>query len=541
MNIHPMNPETSAKLLAINKLLTQSLELQEVLQNVTAAASELISVPHTFIIYLYDESVDKLRLAEGKGINKEALQKVSFLPGESIAGKVYRDKEPKLFKSEPEIDSYMENMSEKNYQYYYEGVYKRKIKSTFCVPILNNNRCLGVLVVNNFEENGIFTKADMQVIRVVADQSAIAIDNSNVYQSLKEKNHLLNQSVLIHKQFHQLIVEGAGIEEIVSLLQSIIGSKVVHHPTNIYEEDENVFPIVRGKEVLGILELEKSFASFEEIEQAAIEHASLTIALELIKDNALLEKELQFREEIFNQLIEGISSYDLKRLVHYFDWDEDEQVQCIIVEGKQEPIWQQNKLKDKEWFIRSIDTILTAMSGKCLVFPHAFRLIIVISTGRENSAWDVIKRIEAEWKSKKQLQYGIGRETVIYHLSNSYKEAIRALNYAKSAKETNVAEYAELGFERLLHEVDTSTIDVFIQDKLGNLLAADPNFIETLQTFIENNKNHKETAASLHIHGNTLYYRLKKAEELLQIDLTNEKNWLDLEIAIRLFVASNKF
>ncbi|SFB02200.1 GAF domain-containing protein [Lentibacillus halodurans] len=199
------NPQTASKLLELNKLLTQSLKLESVLQNVIAAASELIEIADTFIVYLYDESADKLKLAEGKGIHEESLKKVAFDPGESIAGKVFRDREPKLFTSEQEIDRYMSNMSKVNYRYYYKGVYKQKIKSAFCVPILNRNRCLGVLVVDNFKENGIFAEEDMQVIRVVAEQSAIAIENSNVYHNLKEKNDLLAQSISIHTKYYRLM------------------------------------------------------------------------------------------------------------------------------------------------------------------------------------------------------------------------------------------------------------------------------------------------------------------------------------------------
>lgn len=535
-----LNPQKAAKLLELNKLLTQSLKLEEVLENVIMAASELVKVSDTFIIYLYDESDNKLRLAEGKGIDKESLQKVSFSPGESIAGKVFRDREPKLFLSENEIDDFMSNMSEENYRYYYEGIYKRKIKSAFCVPIVNKNRCLGVLVVDNFKQDGIFTDADMQVIHVLAEQSAIAIDNSNVYQSLKEKNDLLAQGTAIHNKFYQLIIEGGGIDKIVSLLESIIGSKVVHHSTDIYEKNEAVFSIVRGNEVLGVLELEKPIHTFTSLEQIVIEQASLTIAIELMKDNALLVKELQFREEVFNQLIEGISDHDLRRILNHFQWDEKCDVQCMVVEGEEFSLWHQDKLKDKEWFVRSIEEIVTIVCGKSLVLTRAFQLIMVFPAENKNIAGKVIKNINAVWGTKKRLLFGVGRETSVHHIATSYKEAIRSVSYGKTSQDTNIVEYAKLGIERLLHEADGSAIEMFMWDKIGTLLHIDHVFLETLKTYIEHNKNHKETAAILNIHVNTLYYRLKKIKKLLEIDFNDEKEWLDVVIAIRLYVASNK-
>src|SRR5699024_2863553 len=125
----------------------------------------------------------------------------AFSPGESITGKVFKDRASKLFTSENEIDEYMSNMSAKNFKYYYKGVYEQKVKSAFVVPIMKKDHCYGVVIVDNFKHDGIFTKEDMQVIEIVADQSAIALENSLIYENLKEKNHLLEQSISIHNQF----------------------------------------------------------------------------------------------------------------------------------------------------------------------------------------------------------------------------------------------------------------------------------------------------------------------------------------------------
>ncbi|MEC5424334.1 helix-turn-helix domain-containing protein [Virgibacillus sp. C22-A2] len=528
------------KLLEINKMLTQSLKIDEVLRNVIVAANDLIDISDTLIIYLYDESANRLRLADGEGIRREMLENIAFSPGESIAGKVFVDKKSKLFISEEEIDSYMRDMSEANYHYYFEGVYRRKIKSAFCVPILTKDRCLGVLVVNNFKQDGVFTKEDIQVIEIVADQSAIAIDNSSMYHSLKEKNNLLTQSMDIHNQFYKMIIEGGGVERVIRLLESIIHSKVTHHSTAFYEDKDTLFPIVRGKEVLGILELEKSFYLFSPMDQIAIKHASLTLALELVKNNAIHEKELHFRSEVFNQLLEGLSNDDLDRALTYIQWKEDWILQCIIIEGENGPLWEQEKLTDKEWFIRSIEQIVTSIGIYSVVFTRAFQVIIIVPTIQENVVHKIIKSINAKWGAKKQLLFGIGRETTIRNLSLTYKEALRSVAFAKSNKDSTVVEYAKLGIERLLHEVDPATIEMFMHDKLSELFKMGSSFMDTLKCFIEQNKNHKKTAEVLHVHPNTLYYRLKKLEEVLQIDINNEKQWLDLVIAMKLFMASNK-
>ncbi|MFC4557795.1 helix-turn-helix domain-containing protein [Virgibacillus kekensis] len=534
-----LNSETAAKLLELNKLLTKSLKLEEVLQNVVNAAGELVAVADTIIIYLLDQSDGKLRLAEGKGINNDALKQVAFSPGESIAGKVYCEKAPKLFSSEQEIDSFMCDMSEKNYQFYFTGIHERKIKSAFCVPILNKDRCLGVLVVDNFKQDGVFTGADLQVIQILAEQSAIAIDNSYVYRSLKEKNDLLAQAADMHNMYYRMIIEGGGVDQIVSLLEAFTETHVTYHATEPYAEDHTLFPIVRGKEVLGTLKLERPFHTFTQIEQAAIEQASLAIAIELMKDHALLAKELQFREEVFNQLMEGIPEYDLDRILRYFDWKKEAAIQCMVIEGRERQLWKQDKLKDKEWFIRSIEEILTSICGKSLVLSRAFQLIMIFPVSDKKTTERVINRVDASFGTG-EILFGVGREASVYQIGTSYKEAVRSLNYAKARPGKQVVEYAKLGMERLLYEIDGSTADMYVEDKLGGLLGSEKVYLETLQTFVELNKNHKDTASALHIHPNTLYYRLKRVEKLLNIDLNNEKEWLDLVIALHLYVAGNK-
>jgi len=530
------------KLLEINKLLTQSLNLDEVLKNLITAASELINITDTFMIYLFDELTGKLKLAEAIGVNVEPLKKITFSPGESITGKVFLEKKAILFKSEQEIDFYMSNMSNENYQYYLSGVHKKKIKSAFCVPIIYKERCFGVLVVDNFNQDGLFSKADLEVIQIIADQSAIAIEHSRVYHNLLQKNELLSKTISIHKKFYQLIIEGEGIERILLLLENLIGSKVIYHEVNLYEEDTNYYPIVRGREILGVLELVMPFYSFREHEQLIIEHACLAIALEITKDNSLLEQEFHFRNEIFNQLVNGLFDYDINRVLHYLKWKETGDVQCIIFEGLTRPLWKNGKVKEKQRLVLSIERMLTNICGNNFVVTNAFQLIIVLNEmkDKDNTFEKIVRVINGIVGEDFEIVIGVGRKTTIQQIATSYKEAIKSIHYAKTTKTSNVVEYSKLGIERLFHEMEPQRIDIYIQDKIGKLLFSESILIETLLCYIGHNKNHKETANELHIHSNTLYYRLKKIEEILQINLNNEKEWVDTVIAIRLYVARHK-
>ncbi|MDW0110723.1 helix-turn-helix domain-containing protein [Sporosarcina aquimarina] len=523
------------KLLEINKMLTQSLQLDEILHNVVQAASELVEVADVIIIYLYDEDTKTLRFAKGEGVQEEALSRVAFAEGESITGKVFVHRQAKLFTTRVEIEEHMENMTDQNARHYYEGVHQRQVKSTFCVPILNKDRCLGVVVVNSYKQDSIFTAEDMNVIEVVAGQSAIAIDNAKVYEHLQQKNTLLEKSISIHNTFYQMIIEGRGIETVLSLLQKMIGSKVGYHSYLEGMKEEHFFPIRKGVDTLGFLSFLQPFEQFNEMEKITIEQASLSIALELIKENALYEKEIHFREQVFNQLLEGISGRELDAALHYVNWRTDTRVQCLIIEGNQKPLWKVDHLVDKERLIKSVEQRLRVKQVAPLLFARAFQLIVILPTSSEQPAQELLRSIRQIWSDDTDNIYGIGRETTIQELSVSYKEAKRSVGYAKRYK-IPVVEYSMLGLERLLCEVDQELLERYMHDKLHRLQTADTALIHTVKLFIRSNRNQKQTAKELHVHPNTLYYRLKKTEELLGIDFSNEKDWMDFVIAFRIYV-----
>lgn len=527
------------KLLEINKMLTQSLQLNEILYNLIQAASELVEVADVIIIYLYDEETKTLRFAKGAGVDEEALARVAFGEGESITGKVFVDQRAKLFTSQLEIEDYMKDITEENSRYYHEGVQQRNVKSVFCVPIVKREKCLGVVVVNNYQQDGIFTTEDMNVIEIVAGQSAIAIDNAKVYKHLRQQNQLLEKSISIHSAFYRLIIEGQGIDNALSLLERMIGCPVSFHSYLEENEDQHVFPIRKGTDTLGNLILDKPFEHFTKMEQITIEQASLFIALELIKENALYEKEIHFREQVFNHLMEGISGKELEYGLNYVKWNNETTVQCLIMEGNKKPLWAVDHLIGKEQLVKSVERTLQTETFSPLIFTRAFQLIIIIPTSPKQSIRDMVDDISRVWRGNQDIIYGIGRETTIQELSVSYKEATRSIGYAKRYN-IPIVEYSMLGIERLLYEVDQDLLERFMHDKLHRLQTVDQSVIDTLQLFITFNKNHKRTAEALHIHPNTLYYRLKKVEELLEIDLTNEKDWIDLVIAFQIYVEHNE-
>lgn len=74
------------------------------------------------------------------------------------------------------------------------------------------------------------------------------------------------------------------------------------------------------------------------------------------------------------------------------------------------------------------------------------------------------------------------------------------------------------------------------QDKLAThakkLEQTDPSLITTLLCWFENNCDNKSTSSALYIHPNTLRYRLKRVEEICQIDIHSYKEMCHLYFSL---------
>ncbi|MCT2537000.1 AAA family ATPase [Aquibacillus koreensis] len=63
----------------------------------------------------------------------------------------------------------------------------KQIKSVLSIPILSQNKLLGVLYLENNQSTNAFTRERIQVLTMLSSQIAISIDNANLYASLEQK------------------------------------------------------------------------------------------------------------------------------------------------------------------------------------------------------------------------------------------------------------------------------------------------------------------------------------------------------------------
>jgi DNA-binding PucR family transcriptional regulator len=93
------------------------------------------------------------------------------------------------------------------------------------------------------------------------------------------------------------------------------------------------------------------------------------------------------------------------------------------------------------------------------------------------------------------------------------------------------------GVHDLLRTVPAEERRRFAESVLGGVLD-DPDLLLTLRTLLRTNRSATRTAVLLHVHQNTVRYRLGRVESLLERDLRDVDDVVDLQVALRLLDGS---
>ncbi|WEG13214.1 sugar diacid recognition domain-containing protein [Pullulanibacillus sp. KACC 23026] len=123
-------------------------------------------------------------------------------------------------------------------------------------------------------------------------------------------------------------------------------------------------------------------------------------------------------------------------------------------------------------------------------------------------------------KKKLQCAIGIGGayETIPGY-RKSYEEAEQCLRLIELKKsDQNVMHIEDWGILRLLDKVPEAAKTSFIEHYLRDKLPLAEELMQTLQLFLELDQDIESTAKALHIHRNTLVYRLEKIKTLWHLD-----------------------
>lgn len=123
-------------------------------------------------------------------------------------------------------------------------------------------------------------------------------------------------------------------------------------------------------------------------------------------------------------------------------------------------------------------------------------------------------------------------------LRHSYDEARRAADVARVTSALGpVVPYGELGVYALLAQLPPDELADAVHPGIRALLdgtGGHDDLIETLAAYLDNAGDAKRTVAQLHVHRATLYYRLRRIEELSGLDLSRGDDRFAAHLSLKL-------
>jgi K+-sensing histidine kinase KdpD len=181
------------RLVELSMTLNSTLDLDELLQQITATATELLDCEASSIL-LYDEKNPRLYFAAATGSDPAKLAEIPVPIDNSLAGTIFRTNQPMILNDVERDPRHYSLVSDQiNFQ----------TKSLLGVPMLIKDRAMGVLEAVN-KRDGDFTEKDVAILSVTASHAAVAIDNARLFQQTQKALEKVRETNSIKSNFLSL-------------------------------------------------------------------------------------------------------------------------------------------------------------------------------------------------------------------------------------------------------------------------------------------------------------------------------------------------
>ncbi len=174
-----LNLEKFNLLILISGLVNSSLDISEIRKRAIDSALKLLNAEAGSIL-LVDQSCGDLFFDTAVGDKGEEVKTIRLKKGQGIAGWVVANRKAQII-----------NDVQSDKRFYKEADNKSgfKTRNMICVPLMTRHRVIGALQVINKNHNGqqeVFTSEDLELLSALANQVAIAIENAQLYEELRE-------------------------------------------------------------------------------------------------------------------------------------------------------------------------------------------------------------------------------------------------------------------------------------------------------------------------------------------------------------------
>lgn len=396
-------------------------------------------------------------------------------------------------------------------------------------------------------------------------------DDFDSLEGLADKiGEMLNCPITIEDSNHRIIAYSKHEENVdAARIATIIRRRVPENVINtlwkngvmpkLFESDEPVvIPAIekvglgnriavsvrKNNEVLGFIWAQTDDEKFGEEKLFLLKEAAKIVKNQLLQHQLKRRKVEEDNQDFFWKLLTGHINKlnDIKREADRFGMKLDGSLAVVIIEFDKEV---NQKIEKHSYYLTET---LQNVQVVCRVFDENQLIQLIRLDSNEATIKDLkhfiynfIERIN------ERLQIGKvkGSCGLIYQspqqINKSYQEALKVLELKEQFPQElqNTYSYQELGIYQFLNDLyHIRTKEQYKNSAIEKLKEYDhkhqSNLLKTMKAYLECDNNVQEAAKVLHVHTNTLNYRLKRITEIADMDLKDPNQkitfYLDLKI-----------
>ncbi|WP_422485625.1 helix-turn-helix domain-containing protein [Gudongella sp. DL1XJH-153] len=373
---------------------------------------------------------------------------------------------------------------------------------------------------------------------------------------IDEVSELLQTDVFIIDLFYS-IVSYAGNhydkrEELEDIKPAILNYMNSEGDTVHYNKELGLwillYPIFVSGDVFGWIGILMEENHLSELDRIVVEKCSNVVALEILKDYDMTNLEQSIRGDYFDNLLKG-NSMDLENKFNQryrIDFSQPQRMILInlLYQKSENPAY-----KYFRYFYQEVNALALKTFAKSLSIQKR-NLIIVLVDDSESFDRDTMKsfhenlvKITEILESRARIHsscVSIVSEKISSYdeFSNIYERTYKLFDIIPENSMCGCHFYEDYQVKKILLKNDKHDLVNFSRNVLSPVLeyshSSKIELFKTLKTYIYNGGNWTKTKKDLHIHGNTLTYRLNRLKELMDADLDDYQTRLRIQLALEI-------
>lgn len=535
--------------------LTALRDVDAVLTAIVRRARQLLNADMTYLS-LNDEAEGASYMRVTDGALTQEFAQLRLPLGTGLLGLVAQTGAP-YFTEDYQADARFLHRG-----YIDEAVAGEHIRAILGVPLMVDGEVTGALLAVHRSVRR-FPTEEISLLTSFAAHAAVALENARLFGDLDAAHREMTvhtasveRAAQAHDRLTELLLHGGGQSEVATVLAELLGAEVAlldpdgtllagREPTidwrravaqavrsgHAVEQDGGwVAAALAGAEHVASLVLHPREQPLAGAEVRTLERGALVTALVLLFDRRSAETEERLGAELLSDLLESrdVEPTRLRERLRHRGLTLESPVSVVtaLVDGI-----------DRHPATRLAARVAARHGG--LSGEHRGRVVVAASGVAARTLGERLRAALSDSDVTVGCAESADRD-VAEGVRGAYAESRRGLDALVAlGRRGEVADARGLGLARLLlGDNGPDEVGQFLEDTVGAVVEWDRTrgtaLVETLEAWFAQGGGLKATAATLHVHPNTVVQRLERIGELLGSGWRAPERALDLQLALHL-------